>query len=400
MSKTVAMMIVVILLIASGLYFSNDSKMTGFAIYQNNDTNTIEPASNQTHEDERFYSLPTCSDDTPFNSCSLNQSLYCDFGNLVEKCTECGCDPDKGFCNNITGSLTYNRCIKSNCLVDSDCNDYDANTKDTCLNPYKILSNGSSGSECSYQLQAKGIIDVAIVELEQPDLTYGQTIHFCSDDKGCFVVQEAAWNNMKNSYCGSDLNLCNYTAQFDYKYVMNYKYDDIDFKYDYDCIVDDEGNSGKCIYNSLKSLEKWFSAESDKHDASFGVRIKTFGPYETSSVPPKRTDSENCDKLDPYFESQNLNLDLSDYDIVVYLYMTDSATGNIFQSCNTTNAYVSYSRVDLGILSTKNLNDLITNVAAEIIHRLGATGDVIGVNGVDLEDYVITSEAAKEIGWK
>jgi len=47
-------------------------------------------------------SLPTCSDGTSFSSCSSNKPKYCDNGNLIDKCIQCGCSSE--LCNTTTGS--------------------------------------------------------------------------------------------------------------------------------------------------------------------------------------------------------------------------------------------------------------------------------------------------------
>ncbi len=36
----------------------------------------------------------TCSDSTPYGQCSLTKPKYCDNGNLIDNCQECGCDDD------------------------------------------------------------------------------------------------------------------------------------------------------------------------------------------------------------------------------------------------------------------------------------------------------------------
>ena len=42
---------------------------------------------------QEIYSEPTiCSDGTPFNTCSSTKPLYCDNGNLINRCSVCGCN--------------------------------------------------------------------------------------------------------------------------------------------------------------------------------------------------------------------------------------------------------------------------------------------------------------------
>lgn len=36
-------------------------------------------------------SSQSCVDGTPYGSCSSNQPDYCDNGNLIKKCSKCGC---------------------------------------------------------------------------------------------------------------------------------------------------------------------------------------------------------------------------------------------------------------------------------------------------------------------
>ncbi len=39
------------------------------------------------------YIVPPCSDGTPYNECSSNKPIYCDNGELINNCQECGCPP-------------------------------------------------------------------------------------------------------------------------------------------------------------------------------------------------------------------------------------------------------------------------------------------------------------------
>ena len=47
-----------------------------------------------------------CADGTLYGQCSINKPKYCDNGNLIDKCSICGC-PSTNLCN-----TTSNQCIK------------------------------------------------------------------------------------------------------------------------------------------------------------------------------------------------------------------------------------------------------------------------------------------------
>ena len=81
-----------------------------------------------------------CSDGTPYNQCSTNKPSYCENGNLINKCSTCGCPSGKqcqsnGGCTVSTQTTCQNECSEVGLKRCSGngyqaCGNYDA---DTCL---------------------------------------------------------------------------------------------------------------------------------------------------------------------------------------------------------------------------------------------------------------------------
>jgi len=117
------------------------------------------------------YQDKTCSDSTKYNQCSSNKPQYCDNGNLVAKCSQCGC-PDNKKCKNdgtCAGTepdkKTYNLNDVKKLFADwhgSDSpadvnNDKKVNTQDLGI----MMSNwegSSSGNKCNCKKGEKCIL--------------------------------------------------------------------------------------------------------------------------------------------------------------------------------------------------------------------------------------------------
>ncbi|RLJ08214.1 MAG: hypothetical protein DRP16_01850, partial [Candidatus Aenigmatarchaeota archaeon] len=57
----------------------------------------------------------TCSDGTPYGQCSANKPKYCENGNLVNRCSVCGCPPD--YTCQESGKCKPNTCITTQELL-------------------------------------------------------------------------------------------------------------------------------------------------------------------------------------------------------------------------------------------------------------------------------------------
>ena len=71
--------------------FTSEPKTTGFVV---NEQDNLAEINNQ--DDIEFNENDnignSCVGDVPHDSCSNTKPLYCDNGNLIYKCTECGCN--------------------------------------------------------------------------------------------------------------------------------------------------------------------------------------------------------------------------------------------------------------------------------------------------------------------
>ena len=257
------------------------------------------------------------------------------------------------------------------CIIASDCDDGIDNTVGTCLDSGLIFPNNTYGAYCYYRLGAVGNVKIAILEFGQPGLSYGKVTHFCNED-GCFVSPEAQWNEQKEIFCGFDLTQCNYTEEFDYISVLNSETDREKPLKTY--VIEYDGDEVPGKYYSLYYIEDWFEREADRYDAEVNIDVDVFGPYETYNLPPERGFNDNCEDLEPYFKEQVLKqeIDLSEYDIVSYIYFTDMATGQAFWSCGAPEAYISHAGVDYGIASQDTLVSFIRTIIHEIAHQFGA----------------------------
>jgi subtilisin family serine protease len=69
------------------------------------------------------YGIQTCSDGTPYGSCSLTKPKYCSSGTLINKCSSCGC-PSGQSCNATTQACVPCSCGSTWTLSECDSSNY------------------------------------------------------------------------------------------------------------------------------------------------------------------------------------------------------------------------------------------------------------------------------------
>jgi len=90
-------------------------------------TEEIAPEENPTTSLEKVTPKPEpeksiiqkCTDGTIYSQCSTNKPKYCDNGNLINKCNNCGC-PEGTNCQNEECKITRTTCLKSGVCVNDD----------------------------------------------------------------------------------------------------------------------------------------------------------------------------------------------------------------------------------------------------------------------------------------
>jgi hypothetical protein len=116
-------------------------------------------------------SQPKCSDGTLYGKCSSTKPKYCDNGNLVDKCTQCGC-PTGQICNTTT-NLCYKSCSGSVSLT---------------LNPPVVAPNGYVTPSASGLSDCNGkLVEFKKVKLGRTSMCSDTTISSCilSDGSSC-----------------------------------------------------------------------------------------------------------------------------------------------------------------------------------------------------------------------
>ena len=121
------------------------SSSTTTTISETTSTTTL-PESTTT-EPTTTITIQTCSDGTPYGECSSTKPKYCDNGNLIDKCSSCGCSSGQE-CEN-DGSCCKNSCSEFGLKGCSDnyyqiCGNYD---NDNCLE-WGVITPCSIGESC------------------------------------------------------------------------------------------------------------------------------------------------------------------------------------------------------------------------------------------------------------
>jgi len=144
----------------------------------------------------------TCSDGTPYNTCSSNKPLYCDNGTLVPDCQVCGCDP--GFECNESGT-----CFAPPAPPNLTCSDgtpywnCSSNKPFYCENGTLIEDCGFCGCDLGLDCQINGTCAVPPVP---PNLTCsdGTPYNTCSSTKPKYCFNGSLIDNCQVCSCNPE----------------------------------------------------------------------------------------------------------------------------------------------------------------------------------------------------
>jgi len=126
-----------------------------------------------------YFTPPTCSDGTSYSQCSSNKPKYCNNGNLIDKCSVCGC-PSGQTCQSNESCIPSNNhlfyVVYHDILVDSNGHPNNnaqriANAHPTFVHTYAEISGNNIPQEVRDLMHNKGVKILCYVKSAPPDST-------------------------------------------------------------------------------------------------------------------------------------------------------------------------------------------------------------------------------------
>lgn len=208
----IIIVLVVVSLITGGLYlyFSKQIPKVPETSKEITETETVSPKEEAEEklipsgkEESREPAFSKCTDGTPYGQCSSNKPKYCNNGDLVNKCSTCGC-------------LSGQQCaITGNCVIlvtitryYDVCWDYDCSAK---YPPYPKLSESQKPNNLRVfrYLKATGIVDILVIFLYAHDLLPEEKINILKrpESDGSSLRYVAKWYKDEAEKYGVNLDI-------------------------------------------------------------------------------------------------------------------------------------------------------------------------------------------------
>jgi hypothetical protein len=263
--------------------------------------------------------------------------LFCLDGQLIEKSSVCGCDELL---------LKHNESCVS-CINDSDCNDRDSTTVDSCANP------GESGARCAHSKLLKGKISVGVIEFVDNSTPIGHVKYIYLPDYDVYAVYTG------NASAG-------YVLLRDYEYVS-------DILNNPSRYTQMEGYEGAVLrLRSLYYIPEWFEHYASYWRVNLQMDMEVFGPYSIQKIPNETLRQENCPgNISSYFEEgiAASKINATKFDAFVVAYITNDTLGRFVckDGDNTVYAILRANQTD----PTNEEN--IARVISAILHKFGAS---------------------------
>jgi len=339
-------------------------------------------------------------------------------------CVDAGCLGDQECDNNVCINpvcggcefLQGFQCITYGCCEDSDCDDKNQKTIDTCENPKSqqsrcvheqaTCSDGTSYDQCSKAMPGycDGGILVDNCELcgcpGDQECKHNLCVaeQWCEGETDCLdvaVVQFYYMNDPKRDftyefYCNEDnceflgmpigINQACRTVEACRAYYSSRCGENCHIQQlsVYEAFGNPQGttkitpinsNVAKYTYPSVYQVTNFYQRESAKYREDIQINIHVLGPFATSQKPPQRLRDESSIELEEFFdrETEKNAADVDDFDMVNYVYFTSE---NWFVST------VGYRKTfNQAFLSFDSLFQTIKTITHETAHILGGATD-------------------------
>lgn len=251
-----------------------------------------------------------CLDGTLYAHCSEDRPKYCDNGSLVDRCDLCGCSDNLTCQDNVCVELVkkcsdgtlHNQCSRfkpwfcENGALIKKCQ------KCGCSNIEEVCQEDG---RCSKQ---KHSLRVGIIEFAPEDVKYGD-LYFCYDLTIGYYLQtlEEYCTNIIEKHSFLEI-FNNPDGQFEFKNLRK---------------VDEDNNPHSAFY-----VKDFYERETERFALSETPisEVEVKGPYTLHEDPPTRSRTVgSVGEVISFFQNkvEELGLDLSQYDSIVYVYFND-----------------------------------------------------------------------------